>query len=242
MKRLWIILFVLSLQGCKKDDFCNCLENEGSTTTETRSLPDFESIEMNNNVDVVLVPDTMNYATLTCGKNLADGIKTEVVDNTLVIKNINRCNWLRDFKNKFTLDVHYRTINHIVDNGSGNLTCADTIRIGVLLAESWNGTGNLSFLFSGDELYLKLHTGTADMEASGTANLLYVYTAGNGYIKAGSLVAQQALVTTKSTGDCEVLANDLLDVTIEYNGDVFYHGTPSYIRKVITGHGNLYSF
>jgi hypothetical protein len=73
-------------------------------------------------------------------------------------------------------------------------------------------------------------------------NLLYIYTAGNGYLKAGSFVARHAWVNTKSTGDCEVNATELLDVNIEYNGDVYYHGTPQLIRTNITGSGNLYPF
>lgn len=244
MKRIVFILlfFTFIFQACEKDNFCNCLKNEGSTITETRMLQAFENIELNNNVDVILTSDTTTYAVLTCGKNLVDGIETEVVNNTLVIRNINRCNWLRDFENKFTLNVHYQKLNHIVYYGSGNISCADSIKSNSLMVESWNGTGNLSFLFGGSELYLKLHTGTADMEASGKADLIYIYTAGNGYIRAGSLVTSHAWVNTKSTGDCEVNAGNILDVNIAYNGNVYYHGSPADIRKIITGSGNLYPF
>ncbi len=242
LKTGFFLAVIFLLQGCEKDDFCNCVKSEGSTISETRTLPAFENIEMNNNVDVELTPDTVTFAVLTCGKNLADGIETEVSNNTLIIRNKNRCNWLRDFDNKFTLNVHYNKITHIGYFGSGNLSCTDTIRADSLLVESWNGTGKLSFVFNGRDLFLKLHTGTADIAASGIASLLYVYTAGNGYIRAGNLSAEQVLLTTNSTGDSEVLANNLLDVNIGYNGDVFYHGSPSYIRKMITGHGNLYPF
>ena len=240
---IWgFVVIAMILQGCEKDDFCNCTKGEGSKISETRMLPVFERIELNNNIDVVLTPDTVTYAVLTCGKNLADGIETEVLNGTLVIRNINRCNWLRDFENTFTLNVHYNKLSHIVYNGSGDITCADTVRTNNLLVESWNGTGKLSFLFSGGELYLKLHTGTADMAASGIADLLYIYTAGNGYIKAGSLVADHAWVNTRSTGDCEVYATEILDVNITYNGDVYYHGEPLVIRQQITGSGNLFPF
>ena len=242
LRLLFIIVLSVLLESCSKDDFCNCTKSEGSIITETRMLSGFENIEMNDDVDVILTPDSVTYAELTCGKNLADGIETEVVNGTLVISNKNRCNWLRDFDNKFTLNIHCPKLTHIVDNGSGNLTCADSIRSNYLLVESWNGTGNLSFIFSGEDIYLKLHTGTADMQATGIANLLYIYSAGNGFVDAGTLVARQAWVNTKSTGDCKVYAGELLDVIIDYNGSVYYHGSPPVIRQAISGSGNLYPF
>ena len=243
MKNVYcIIAVVLLLQGCEKDDFCNCTKSEGSMVSETRTLPAFEFIDMDNNVDIELTPDTITYAVLTCGKNLADGIETEVSGNTLFVRNKNRCNWLRDFDNKFTLNVHFNKLSHIGNYGSGNLTCTDTLRMDNLVVESWNGMGTLSFIFNGGDLYLKIHTGAADMEASGMANLLYIYTAGNGYMRTRNLEANTVWLTTNSTGDCEVFPKNELDVNIGYNGDVFYHGSPVVIRKSVTGSGNLYPF
>jgi len=239
---IFVSFTLIMLSSCEKDDFCNCLENEGSQISETRTFPDFERIEMNNNVDIILTPDSVSYAILTCGKNLADGIKTEVVDGWLKVRNINRCNWLRDFTNKFTLDVHYRSIKGINYLGSGNLSCSDTLRTSELLVESWNGTGTLDFVLNSGDIYFKLHTGPADIQASGLANYLYVYSAGNGYIKTASLNSEYVVVNTKSTGDCEVNANQTLEVNIGYNGDVFYHGNPPDIQQVITGKGKLYPF
>ncbi len=168
-----------------------------------------------------------------------DGIKTEVINGTLVVSNINKCNWLRDFKNKFTANIHYKSIRQIYYYGSGNLTCSDTIRENYLQVESKNGTGELSFIINGGEVYLKLHTGPGDISATGKAGILYLYSAGNGYLKTAGLEAQYVYVTTKSTGDCEVFSQQELGVNIEYNGDVYYKGAPSSITQEITGTGKL---
>jgi len=243
MKKLFLILCLCAMMfyGCEKDDFCNCLEGKGSDITETRSLADFNILEMDNNVDIVLSPDSVNYALLTCGKNLADGITTEVIDGRLVVKNLNRCNWLRDFRNKFTLEIHYKNIGQIVNYGSGNLSCADTVRDPVLFVESWNGTGTLSFLLNNNEVYFKLHTGPGDIHASGISKYQYIYTAGNGFIKSAHLETDITHVNTKSTGDCEVNSKLQLAVNIEYNGNVYYKGEPE-INQHITGNGSLIPF
>lgn len=238
----FILISFICLQSCKKDDLCNCMESTGSRITTARITETFNSIELNNNIDVILTPDTVHYVEISCGKNLQDGIKTDVVNGRLKIRNVNKCNWLRDFKNEFILNIHYVSIQQITNNGSGNLSCADTLRENYLKVDSWNGTGSLAFLFNGGEIYLKVHTGPADMIAGGKADLLYIYAAGNGYMKTADLEARNVYVTTNSTGDCEVFPQQELEATINYNGDVYYKGTPVVISKIITGKGRLIPF
>ena len=239
---MYIIAVVLLLQGCEKDDFCNCFESTGGTDSEIRTLADFSTLDMNDNVDIILTPDSVNYVEVTCGKNLVDGITTEVVDGRLMIGNINRCNWLRDFKNQFTANIHFKNIRQINYNGSGDLSCTDTLRQEYIQVESRNGSGELKFLLNCNEVLLKLHTGPGDISAYGKAGVLYLYTAGNGYMKTAQLESQFVYMTTNSTGDCEVNPVNELDVEIGYNGDVFYKGNPPVIRKKGTGSGQLIHF
>jgi len=244
MKTCWLYLILIGLlfQGCDDDDFCNCFENKGSDITETRMLNDFNTLDMDNNVDIILTPDSTNYVEVTCGKNLMDGIRTEVSDGILKIKNVNRCNWLRDFKNKFTANIHFKSLQQINNYGSGNLTCADTLRPEYLMVDVKTGSGQLSFLLNGGEIYLKLHTGPGDIIASGKAGVLYLYSAGNGFLKTAGLESEFVYLTTKSTGDCEVFAKYELGVEILYNGDVYYKGAPPSIIPTITGSGKLIPF
>ncbi|MBL0341913.1 MAG: DUF2807 domain-containing protein [Bacteroidetes bacterium] len=246
MKRIKInILIVFSLlftvlnSGCKKDSMCNCLKKTGDEITETRNLAPFHSLEMKNNVDVIIVNDTFFSAKITCGKNLIDGIKTEVIDQQLIISNINKCNWLRDFENKFVIEVTVPVLEQVVTRGSGNLYCKDTIRGERLLAESWNGTGELNFLLNYKSAEFKIHTGPADMLAAGKLVDCYVYNAGNGFFKGFETYPDYCLVISKSTGDCEVRAIQKLSVEIEYNGNIYYKGNPAQIEEAISGKGQL---
>ena len=237
-----IVFTTILFSGCSKDDFCNCLQPEGAQASEYRIMAPFDKMTMNNNVDIVLVPDSMPGVTVTCGKNLLDGIRTTVTDGILSIENINRCNWLRDFNNKFTVEVHYTTLNHITNNGSGMLTCADTLRGESLTVDNWNGTGTLNFILNTYTAHLNIHTGPADIAASGLCGVLYVYSAGNGFIKTADCNSGFVYVTTKSTGDCEVFADKELGVTILYDGDVYYRGNPASIIEHDYGNGNLIAF
>lgn len=234
-----LALTLLALSGCKKDSFCNCLKKTGDEVSEDREVSSFTSIEMNNNVDVIIKPDTTYKITVTCGKNLVDGIKTEVVNNKLIIRNINKCNWMRDFKNTFTVEVAVKDLTQLTNNGSGNLYFSDTLYQPEFQVDNWSGTGTLNLLLHCNETRLKLHTGPADINASGYTAVGYIYTAGNGFCNTRNLVSDYCYVTTKSTGDVNVTAVKELQAEIKYNGDVYYSGSPATIKSVITGNGKL---
>lgn len=234
-----VILTTMILASCGKDQLCNCLKKTGDEITEVRSVSSFSSIEMNNNVDVVIIPDTFYSIKVTCGKNLVDGIKTEVKNNRLEIRNINKCNWLRDFENSFTVEVTVRDLNQLTNNGSGNLSFADTLITPEFQVDNWNGTGTLSLLLDCNETRFKLHTGPADIVAVGRSDVGYIYSAGNGYCNTKNLINDYCYVTTKSTGDCFVSVTKEVGVNIEYVGDVYYSGTPYKIDQQITGSGKL---
>lgn len=236
---LFLMGIVFTFAGCEKDSLCNCLKEEGDDITQTRTLLPFTKIEMNNNVDVVFSQDSIFNVKVTCGKNLMDGIVTEVSGGTLKISNINRCNWLRDFENKFTIEITMPTLELITNYGSGNINCAEIIKGNTFQVDSWNGTGVMDFKLEYNDVKFKLHTGPADITASGIVKDCYVYTAGNGYFKGAGLKSEYCYITTRSTGDCEVYATKELGATIEYEGDVYYYGNPPSIIPVISGDGTL---
>jgi hypothetical protein len=238
-QRYLLPLLLLLISGCDKEDFCNCLQKKGSDITETRKVENFTSLTMNNNIDVIVTPFQTDFIQVTSGSNLIDGIITEVRNGTLEIKNINKCNWLRDFKNKFTVHIYCSNLIQITNTGSGNLSCTDTLHTDELQLDNWNSTGTINLLLNCNEARLKLHTGPADIIAAGRAGVCYIYSAGNGFCKTSALNADYSYVTSKSTGDCEVNVNREIEAYIEYNGNVIYEGNPSSIKQHITGSGRL---
>jgi hypothetical protein len=229
---------LLSVTSCTEEDFCNCFQRTGGKITEERSLGPFSKIELNNNIDLEVIPDTMNAVFITCGDNLIDGISTEVLNSKLILRNNNKCNWLRDLSNKFTARVHVKNLDYILSQGSGDITFLDTLRTSPFLLETANGTGEYRLLFSSNNAELKLHSGPADIYASGKIDQIYFFSGANGYIYAEDLISQYCTVNTASTGDCRVQANVKLDVNIDYIGDVFYRGAAT-VSRTGSGSGQL---
>src|SRR5687768_15052079 len=108
MSRLVLFFCLISLSSCSKDDWCNCLKSEGPQTTQIRDLAEFTAVELDHNIDLVVKQDTFYKVEVTCGKNLLDGISTEVNYGKLVLNNNNKCNWLRDLDNKFTVTINVK--------------------------------------------------------------------------------------------------------------------------------------
>lgn len=239
LKILILVATMAMISACGEEPFCNCFEPTGGVTAETRPLSEFKKIEVFNNISVNIHRSANYLAVVRCGSKLLDGVTTTVVNGRLELKNINRCNWMRDPGNEFVVDLYVPELNEIVFRSAGDIRCADTISTNQFLAESWDGTGTMDLLLDCNETYLKIHTGPADINASGTTGYSYIYNTGNGYIRAGGLKAINATVVSRSTGDCYVHCSSTLNAKIQYIGDVYYSGQPTSIQKEITGAGKL---
>lgn len=165
---------------------------------------------------------------------LIDGISTEVVSGKLIIRNNNKCNWLRDLNNKFTVTVTVKDLDYILTQGSGNINFVDTLRNSPFLIESYNGTGDYRLLFSSSRAELKLHSGPADIYVSGYVADIFIYSAANGFVHGEHLRADLCSISTYSTGDTRVGPSNTLNANIGYSGDVYYTGQPVITR---TGDG-----
>src|SRR5512138_915177 len=90
--------YMLCSAGCSKSG-ADCFTSAGEVTLEERILPDFDSLVLNDNVNLILTYDSMPIQTVAveAGKNLLRGITTEVSNGELIIHNLNVCNWVRSF-------------------------------------------------------------------------------------------------------------------------------------------------
>lgn len=194
---------------------------------------------MENNVDVIFTQSNTYSLSVTCGSNIIDGIKTRVEGNTLYIRNKNKCNWLRDFNNQFTVRVSGPNLNLLTTTGSGNFTNTDTLTTDQIKIESKDGSGNINVIVKNSLLEAAVHTGPADIIISGFTNSFGAYSAGTGYIRASGLTSTYAWATNLGTADVQLHVDKELSVKIYHTGDIYYSGNPYSILKTITGSGKL---
>ncbi len=236
---LLLITTVVILSSCEKEHMLDCFKSAGEETTEFRNATTFMNIDLQDNVDLIIHPDTTPYIKVTAGENLIDGIITELSGSTLYIRNENKCNWVRSFKNTYTVEVGMDKPSLIHYTGTGNVSCLDTIRSDEFTFDCFNGSGTIKFLFNCKKTHLNNHVGRSDIHAWGTTLESYVYINDVGILEASGLNADYTYVRSSTTGDCHVNAKDQFGYEIRYNGNIFYSGNPVFFNEVRIGTGKL---
>lgn len=240
MKNFVIIISVLLVfASCKKEQECDCFNSTGQIIMEQRNVESFNTIVLNNNINLILKQDSFFSCSVEAGEHLLSGIKTEVENGILKISNTNKCNWVRSFSKQINVYLNIKSIYRVEYNGSGNIVCQDTLHMDSLRFDSWDGSGKASFLIDSKSSIFNLNTGPADLEVSGSSGVNYLYSAGNGKADLLKLSTGYTFLTSKSTNNTFVNASKELYVWIDYIGDVFYKGTPYYIETKYTGKGRL---
>lgn len=229
----------LLLSSCSKDHLFDFTKSTGPVVSETRQCNSFSRLHLDDNVDIILHTDTTPFLKVTAGQNLLEGIITEVSENTLYVKNENRCNWVRSFKNRYTVEVGLAQPEMISYYGSGTVTCADTIRSDDFTFDCWNGSGSVDLLLDCGTVRLSIHNGRCDLRASGESGVTYLFLNDTGYLLTGDLRSGYCYVRNSGTGDILLNVEKELGVEIFYYGSVFYRGDPYRIDRNITGSGRL---
>lgn len=234
-----IILLLFLLYSCKKENMGDCFKSTGKIIKEERIAGDIKVIELNDNINLIITQDTANKITVEAGEHLLPLIITEMENDTLVIKNNNRCNWMRSYKKEINVHLTVQDLAQITSYGSGDITSTNTLTNNFFMLEMW-GASSAELTINANNSYFKIHSGSADITVKGFAKSNYIYLRGNGWMWLDDLITNYTEVLNLGTGDCYVNASQILDVSIHYIGNVYYSGDPlSIIYTDTSGIGEL---
>lgn len=242
MKKLLLILTLAlaSFTSCKKGAITDCFYSTGKMSTEDRSIENFNSILLKDNVNLILIKSENNSIKVVAGSNLINKIKTEVNENgVLVIKNDNNCNWIRSYESPVNVYLNYIDIDSIEYRSIGDINTVDTLLTDTLWLKVQEGAGQINLELNVIRLYCALHYGTADIVLGGTSGLSYVYSASFGLINLINLESNFMYVNNRSSNDIYLTAKTHLGASIENIGNIYYAGNPLSVNLNRTGPGEL---
>jgi putative autotransporter adhesin-like protein len=188
---------------------CGC--GGGPKVTQNRDVAAYTRLDVEDSVNVDVVPGDEQHVVVTGGKDVIDRVKTEVRDGAL----------------------------HVFVKDRGIVIGSDPFD-GVRVEISSAGLEGIRVQAGGDlklgridqdELDVGIN-GSGDLEASGTVSHLALAIEGSGDADLSELEARTARVTIEGSGDAAVNVIDELDVSIEGAGDVSYRGTPRVSQRV----------
>jgi len=225
--------------SCKKADLGDCFKSAGEPAVEIRELPSFNRIETYDNVDVYITLDTFNQARVEAGEHLIEKIKTEVKDGVVKIENLNSCNWVRSFKNEYSVYLTVDTFKELDCYGVGDIIGESPITTDSVKIEMLNSYSDVFLEVHANYVHAKIHAGPGDVHLVGSTDFCYTYSTGAGFIYASELVAREAWAITSGTGEIYVNAQDKLFCQIDYISNVYYKGNPTSIEQQGNGSGKL---
>jgi Putative auto-transporter adhesin, head GIN domain len=202
-----IPLLALVLLGC----------GGGDRITQTREVAPFDRLDIEDGVDVKVVPGDAREVRVYAGEDVIDRVHTESSDGVLHV------------------DIRDRGIV-IGDDPLGDARVE--VSASALRSVSIGGTSDVKLTdVDVEELELDVE-GAGDIDASGTVDRLSATIEGAGNANLSNLAVRTAVVVVEGAGDADLNVSDSLDVTIEGAADVTYRGDPQ-IRSDIEGAGDL---
>ncbi|MEI7661111.1 MAG: DUF2807 domain-containing protein [Bacteroidota bacterium] len=237
---LLIAASLVVVSGCTKDGGL-CFTSNGQQVRQVRNLTDFTQIDIQNNVNLILSPDSANHAEVQveAGQNIIGGISTRVVDGQLQIRNNNKCNWLRDYSRPVNVYVSNSKLWKINYNGSGNVSSAGILQQDSLSIVVYGGCGTIDLDLDIWQGNFSLTMGTVDFRLRGTCAITSVFSADYGLYDARELKTGYTFITNKGTNDCYVQAVNELEATIGSIGNIYYKNEPKSMKVVINGSGQV---
>lgn len=236
---LGLVILAISLYACKGEQLDDCFTKTGPDVNLERSVDAFHSIELFNNINLVLIPGSQQELRIEGGKNLLDAIKTEVSDSTLTIKSTLKCNWVRNYDREITVYATVAALRHIRYESSGDVNCRGALQGDSLKVSVWGGGGSINMDVNVQKLTLEMHYGTVDFSCKGRSLITTIFSNSYGPFYCRDLVSNILYIRHNGTQHCYVHALHILEVEISSVGNIYYYGDPYQMKSNITGSGKL---
>jgi hypothetical protein len=238
LENLTIFFILFFFFGCKPEKRWDCIKSTGKITSETRYPMPFKKIEVHDKIEVEIFLDSVYKVEIQAGKNLLPKIITDVQDSNLVIKNLNRCNFMRDTEKKIRVKIFMPFLLSIYQYGYGNIYLRDELFTDSIAVFN-EGNGDIHLKTQTKILYAASYA-SGDMYFSGTATHLYYHFNGGNFLHAKDLwVKEYAYISHFSIGDAYVYCTGWLDGELRGTGNIYYKGNPEILNFKITKGGKL---
>lgn len=229
MTFLWLV-------GCNSENVSDCFQNAGDLVREEVAVPNFTKITVQENVTLILKQGDVSMVEVETGQFLRNDVSVTVIEDRLVVKDDNNCNFVRDYG----LTKIYVTSPNITEirSSTGFPIQSD----GVLqypnlnlLSESFNDPEALT---TDGEFDLELDSENVNIVSNGIAyfklkgivtNFSIVFAAGDSRLEAEDFLAQNITINHRGTNDMLVYPQLLLQGVIRGTGDVISFQIPDVI-------------
>ena len=233
--------FIIALLNwhCHKTPACDCFEAAGSPSSMTVSVPYFDQIYVNDDINVFLSIGPQEQVEIQGGEHLIKNIGATVSGGVLTLSNNNICDWLRSYK-KSAINVYLTmpNITYITSNGIGTIQSTDTLNVNSFQIQT-KSSGDVTLIVHSVNVNTHLF-GAGDLTLTGiTSNFTCNFFSGTGFLYCDKLQSLYTFLSTSTIGDCYITSKGEMDVAIFKEGNVYYSGNPTLINYKTYSKGQL---
>ena len=234
MKQLGLnimILIAVVLYSCEKNS-SRCFVSKGKSIDEHRILAEFNSILVRDIFNLILVQDSLNMIVLEGGENLLPNVTTDVKNDTLIINNTTKCNWLRDY-DKIKLFIHFTNLEYLVTYDPVKVISYDTVKCDSLEYYAIGEIGEADLIldcgyFRFDDSFNTL----GHFKFRGRADKSRFFVNYGSSLYADSLISRNADIFYKTIGEIYIHVTEHLRVWIWGSGNIYYTGNPDLVEVI----------
>lgn len=236
-----LLIFVLiSFFSCKKTKDNSCFKSYGNLSEREVALDSVAEFRLYKNITYHIYQDTLKKVIIHGGEKVIPQINVTNNQSILSITNNNKCNFLRDYDKKITVEIHYPFYQKIYAEADDSVLFENTITSPYLYIQLMQGGGRVQLDVNTEYLTMISDQGVGSYEVSGKTIVADLRVQANGWGDARNLTGKHFILRNNSTGDLVVdLDSALVDVTIKGTGHVIYTGIPDSINLIRTGVGEL---
>jgi hypothetical protein len=230
------VMTIASLESCDNSSAPDCLQSSGQIITEEVTLPAFNTIILNDDIDIYIGNGSGQRVFVRLGENLIPEIRMEVNNNKLVITNDNTCNWLREPGNP-GIYIYSDSISKIESYAYNNIISLDTLRFRRLDLFT-DGNGDFKVKMEGDSLYVRSEF-ISNFYISGSLKFLRILFLDDSQFHGKDLVCDWIRAYQLGSNVMEIFPVEGLLASIESTGSIYYYNDPVNLDISITGTGKL---
>jgi len=227
--RIIVIFFLLFLVSCEKQENRACFKTAGDESSIELLVEPFDKMYLKEHIEFVLIQDTIEKVVISGGKNLLNFIDVAVIEGRLEILNTNRCSFLRSFKKKVKVEIHFKQLINIHFEGTEPLTNIGTLQFNWLSVLIRDGAGPVKLNFNANTVFTTIAHGWGDFTYTGNVNYANFNVRSNGYCDTYGLNINDSITVISNTpGTSKINANGAqLKAEIDGSGDIWYKGIPN---------------
>ena len=233
LRSLMLLLLAAGFAACSGENAWNCVQTAGDITQKEFSVSPFQKILVRSRVQLIIKEGPTQSVVVETGANLMNDIVVESLNNTLSVKNNNRCNLFREY-GITKLIVTAPNINEI-RNSSGLAVLSDGVLTYPLLTlisedeenlEEYHIDGDFHIQFEGERLEV-ISSGISNFFLSGSAKEAEIqFFDGDSRLEGEDFLVEELVIFQRSTQQMIIHPTVSLVGEIRGYGDVIAVNRP----------------